>query len=205
MNNIVISINRQFGSGGGEIATKLGERLGIKVYDEEILDLIAEDCGYERSYVNEVVEHMTSSLNFDLSGFIGYSMGGVIGAARLNGEDIFASQTRVINKLSEEECIIVGRCSDYILKDKSNVISVFTHGSKEYRENRIMISEGLSHQEALSLVKDNDKFRSKYYSYYCERKWGDAENYSLVLDTEKLSIDTCVDILESVFKNKKSI
>ena len=186
---MIITITREFGSGGRTIAKKLAEKLGYAYYDYEIVQQIAQESGFAKEYIEENGEDASSTSTF---GFIwnnyGYNL----------SDELYIAQRNVICELADKgNCVIVGRCSDYILRDRKDVLNVFIHADFEYRKNRVVSVYGQNEFSPDKRIKDKDKRRIAYYKYYTDRKWADAKNYQLCLDSGVLGIDKCVEIIES--------
>ena len=188
----VITISREFGSGGHSIGEKVAQKLGIPFYAGEIVTRVAEESGYAKELVEEQGEH-TSVGNrwFDIS---------TASAMYFQSpqDEIFLAQRRVIlNCAAEGPCVIVGRCSDYILKSEEiKALNVLIHSDMEHRIKRIIERYGeLEDVSAKKRIQKKDKQRRTYYRYYTDQHWGDYENYDLALDSGTLGEDTCVHII----------
>lgn len=195
MTSRIITIGREFGSGGRTIAKMAGEKLGIKVYDNELLTKIAEESGLAHDYIAEKSENLT------LSDLIGKSLSGFGNYNQILVEDhLWKIQSEVILDLAEKEsCIIVGRCADYILKDKANFLKVFIYANLKERINRIISVYGESDIAPEKRLKDKDKRRSAFYNYFTDMKWGDPHNYDICLNSGILGLEKCVDIICSLY------
>ena len=193
--NRIITIGREFGSGGRTIAKMTGEKLGIKVYDNELLIKIAKESGLAQAYVAEKSENLT------LSDLIGRSLSGFGTYNQVLVEDnLWKMQSEVILDLAKKEtCIIVGRGADYILKDKANCLKVFIYSSLEERINRIVSVYGESDVAPEKRLKDKDKRRSLFYNYFTDMKWGNPHNYDICLNSGILGFEKCVDIISSLY------
>lgn len=193
--NRIITIGREFGSGGRTIAKMTGEKLGIKVYDNELLIKIAKESGLAQAYVAEKSENLT------LSDLIGRSLSGFGTYNQVLVEDnLWKMQSEVILDLAKKKtCIIVGRCADYILKDKADCLKVFVYASLEERINRIVSVYGESDVAPEKRLKDKDKRRSLFYNYFTDMKWGDPHNYDICLNSGILGFEKCVDIISSLY------
>lgn len=193
--NRIITIGREFGSGGRTIAKMVGEKLGIKVYDNELLIKITEESGLAQPYVEERSENLT------LSNLIGRSLSGFGNYNQVLVEDhLWKIQSGVILGLAEKEtCIIVGRCADYILKEKADCLKVFIYASLEERANRIVSVYGENDTAPEKRLKDKDKRRSSFYNYFTDMKWGDPHNYDICLNSGILGFEKCVDIICSLY------
>lgn len=177
----VIVIGRQFGSGGHDIGKALAERLGYAFYDNEIIRMTAGSTGYTPKFIQEKEENMTSSFLYDLVNQM-YIYSDTQEAPQ---DKIFESEAAVIRDLaSKGSCVIVGRCADYMLRERPNCLKVYLHASEEYRTARIMKAESLNHDDALRKVRQTDRRRADNYRYYTRRIWGHSRNYDLTVNTE---------------------
>lgn len=197
----VITIGRQFGSGGHEIGAKLAQVLDVPFYDMALIDLAADYGNIDSEQLKAADENRPGALLYtkfeDSNAKTGY---------HLPVQDaMYNLQSGAIRNLAEKEpCIIVGRCADYILKGRKDTISVFIYADMDYRTERICRIKNYSKKEAASLIKKTDKKRSYYYNYYTDQKWGDMSAYDLSLNSSKLGIDGCVEILAKLFKAESS-
>ena len=189
---MIITIGRQFGSGGREIGEKLAKRLGYAFYDKEILTMAAEESGFSAAAMQHYDEKPTGSLIYGL-----YMTGAATSDTLPLNQQLAFAQFNVIRKVAQaDNCVILGRCADYILREKNNVLSVFLHAPLEFRAKRIMAEKNIDSQAlAEKTVKRTDKARADYYNFFTHKKWGDAEATMLSFDTSALGIDTVVDIL----------
>lgn len=198
--NTIITIGRQFGSGGREIGMKLAKDLGIGFYDKEMLDRASKDSGICKELFETHDEKPTSSFLYSLV-MDTYSMGystGTYTDMPLNHK-VFLAQFEAIKKIAEEgPCVLVGRCADYALESKDNVLSVFIHADLDSRIRRIARDMDLTDAKAKDLILKQDKKRASYYNYYTNKKWGDAESYHLCLCSSKLGIDGTVEAIKDV-------
>ena len=188
MGNRIITTSREFGSGGRTIGRMAATKLGIPCYDQELIDRIAEESGLFREYVEENSENVRGGwFGFaDSRDFYGRSV----------RDNLFIVQTRVIRELADKEsCVIVGRCSDYILREYDNVLTVFIHASMEKRAERIVTQYGERAEDPMQRLRDKDRKRKAYYQLYTDRRWGAMENYQLALDSGALGLERCADII----------
>ena len=197
----VITIGREFGSGGHEIGMKLAEKLGIKCYDKELLELAAKESGLCEELFASQDEKPTNSFLYSLvmdTYSFGYSSAGFTDMPM--NHKIFLAQFEAIKKLaSEGPCVMVGRCADYALADNPDCFSVFVHANLDWRINRIAQKYNKNAKEAKDMINKTDKSRSSYYNYYTNKKWGSADSYNLCLDSSKLGIDaTAKAIIEAI-------
>lgn len=192
MKNRVITISREFGSGGRTIGKKVAEQLGIPCYDAEIIQEMVKETGFTPEYVKEAGEYTPSS--FLSSAFSNRLFG-------LTNEDIlWEHQYKVITKLAQKgSCVIVGRCADYILQDKADCLKVFIHADIDFRARRIVEVYGEREQSPKERLRDKDKRRAAYHRFYTDMKWGYAQNYHLTLNSGVLGIDQCVNIITSLY------
>ena len=186
----IITISREFGSAGRTIGKLVADKLGYKFYDRELIEKVAEETGFSKAYIKERGEYSPSASSFSYS-FMGRSHDG------LSTDDyLFSVQRKVILQLAEEGgCVIVGRCADYILRNRSDVLNVFIHADKKWRAKRIVEVYGANKYRPERRLDDKDKKRRINYKYYTDREWGDYRNYDMSLNSGKLGIDTCVDII----------
>ena len=192
MSNRIITISREFGSGGRTIGRKAAEQLGIPCYDAELIQKIAKESGFAPDYIQDAGEYTASGLFSPF--FSNRSMGPT------NQDKIWTIQRNIILELVEKEsCVIVGRCADYILKDKADCLNVFVHASMEHRAERIVKEYGEQEQAPEQRLKDKDKRRAAYYRFYTDMKWGQAQNYHITLNSGVLGIDKCVEILVNLY------
>lgn len=194
MKNRIITISREFGSGGRTIGRAVAEKLGIPCYDHEIIDKIAEESGLAKEYIKERGEYASTGRWWEsiTSGrdYYGHSQ----------QDDLWNMQTKVIEDLAEKgPCVIVGRCADYILRDKSDCLKVFIHAPLAQRAERIVHVYGESSEAPEKRLIDKDKRRKAYYEMYTDTKWGMAQNYHVSLDTGALTIEKCVDVIVSLY------
>jgi cytidylate kinase len=194
--NTVITISRQFGSGGRLIGKKLAEKLGVPFYDKELIELAVEESGFSKEIFEKVDERASSSLLYSLSVSPGV-MQGVTGMADLPLNDkVFLVQTKIIKEVaSKGGCVIVGRCADYILKEFNNVVNVFIRSDMESRIERATNVYKINMTNAQKEIQRNDKKRANYYSFYAHSKWGVVDNYDLCLNSGKVGIDESVEVI----------
>lgn len=192
MKNRIITISREFGSGGRTIGKMVAEKLGIPCYDAEIIQKMADETGFAPDYVKEAGEYSPGSF---LSAAFSNRMFGPT-----NEDILWQHQYRVITELAEKgPCVIVGRCADYILEDKTDCLKVFIHADLEFRAKRIVEVYGERAESPEERIKDKDKRRAAYHRFYTNMKWGYAQNYDLTLNSGVLGIDNCVDIITKLF------
>ena len=209
--NSVITIGRQFGSGGREIGQKVAEKFGIKCYDKELLARAAKDSGLcEEVFVNHD-EVPTNSFLYNLvmdTYSFGYNSSAFVDMPV--SHKVFLAQFDTIKKLADEEpCIIVGRCADYALSGRDNLIRIFISGNEDCKIKRIMKRYDLTEQQAREMCIKKDKQRKSYYDYYSSKKWGHVNTYDLAVNSSVLGIDGTAELIiqyvNDVEKMRKSI
>ena len=203
----IITIGRQFGSGGHEIGATIAQDLGIKLYDKEILKRAAKDSGICEEFF-EIHDETTSrsflySLLMDSHTF-GRAYTSEAGIP-LNHQ-LFLEQFNAIKNIAEEaSCVIVGRCADYALAENTDVVNVFIYADIEKRIRRIARIYDMTDKQAKDIIMKNDKQRASYYNYYTNKTWGDAKSYDLCIDSGKLGIGGTAKVIEDYIKLKNKI
>ncbi len=194
MSGRIITISRQFGSGGHEIGIRLARRLGVKFYDKELVDLLAKDGKYDASFIEAHEEKCSQPICPVMPGFampVFYH--------DLPSDLIYKGQSKIIRSLAERgPCVVVGRCADYILRNM-NPVNCFIYASMEERVKRkmAMLPEGadFTKEEMRKLIADIDKKRAKYHEFYTDRKWGHMEDFDLCVCTDRCGIDGAVETI----------
>ncbi|MBO4529568.1 MAG: cytidylate kinase-like family protein [Paludibacteraceae bacterium] len=200
-NNLIISIGRQFGAGGRAVGKKLAERLGIDYYDKELIFEAAKDYGFAPEFFENVDEKSASFSGNVLQWVESLITGGFQSKNFLSQDALFEMQSNAIRRLTEEKsCIIVGRCSDYVLRDNPNCVSVFLHSTDDDRANRISQRNGITKEEALAKMEVEDKRRAAYYNFYSSKTWGMASTYTLSINVSTLGVDGTVEFIVSYLK-----
>lgn len=202
MKNYIVTIAREYGSGGRECGKKLAELTGYKFYDKDLITLAAQKSGMSTDALNSVDEKAASSLLYTLAlGSSIYNNG--MGSVNLPINDkLFVVQSQIIKDIanSGEGAIIVGRCADYVLSEKDNVVKVYITSDFDTRVNTVMKRHDLTQPQARDLIIKTDKRRSNYYSYYTGEKWGKADKYDLVVSTAKVGIDGAAGLIADYIK-----
>lgn len=189
----VITISRQFGSGGRTIGKNLAERLGISCYDNELIEELAAKSGFAKNYVAEKGEYIERNMFFNA---ISYGRSSL----PTNQDYLWNIQSKIIMDIGKKEnCVIVGRCADYLLRDTADCLKIFIHSDMEKRAERIVKIYGESSEAPEKRLKDKDKRRRTYYQFYTDMQWGDMKNYDIALNSGALGIDKCVDIIASAY------
>ena len=194
----IYTIGREFGSGGREVGEKLAAKLGIKLYDKELLQQAAKDSGFCEEIFENHDEKPTNSFLYSLV-MDTYSVSGYSAAPFLDmplNHKVFLAQFETIKKIAEKEsCVIVGRCADYALSDNPDCINIFIHADLDVRIKNVSRNLNITENKARDIINKTDKQRASYYNYYTSKKWGDSKSYNLSLDAGKLGIDNCVEMI----------
>ncbi len=202
MDKVVITIARQYGSGGRTIGQMLSKELGIHYYDKELLKLASEESGIHERLFAGVDEKLKNSPLLRITKKI--YQGQLIPPESeefTSMENLFNYQAKVIKELAEEEsCIIIGRCADYILRDMENVLSVFIHAPEDYCIEQARRKLSMPDREIKKFIQKTDKERRDYYWHYTGREWTDARNYDLCLDSSKLGMERCIEEIQAYMK-----
>lgn len=203
---VVITIGRQFGSGGHDVGKLVAEKLGIPFYDKEIVELAAKKSNLSADAVKEVDERATNSFLYTIATG-NYGMRGInpiLDYEMPLNDRLFLAQTQVIKELAEKgSCVIVGRCADYVLEDEDvEVLSVFLHAPLDFRIARVMEAFDLPKSKAKDKAVKTDKRRRTYYDYYSDNSWGVMSNYDLCINTGKFGIDGAADVIAERVKSK---
>jgi cytidylate kinase len=194
--NRIITISRQFGSGGRTIGRETAAKLGIPCYDQELIQKIAAESGFTPEYVTDKGEYMPGNFwtsAFSDRDFYGHSV----------QDDLWLAQKTVIESLAEAgPCVIVGRCADFILREKADCLTAFIHASPEKRAERIVQQYGERDLAPEKRLKDKDKRRAAYYQFYTDMEWGNLRNYQIALDSGALGLELCADLLAELYKKR---
>ena len=192
MENRIITISREYGSGGRAIGRLVAEKLGIECYDADLIQKIVAKSGFNADYVKEGGEDAAGGW---FSTFLADRTGG-----KTNQDKLWEYQKQVIIELAEKEsCVIVGRCADYILRARADCLTVFIHADADKRAERAVKEYGEREENVQKRIKEKDKRRSAYYQFYTDMKWGAAKNYHVCLDSGELGIRKCADIIAQLY------
>lgn len=199
--NRIITIGREFGSGGREFGRRLAEELGIEYYDREIIEEISRRTELSADYVHHVIENRPHSL-FPIT--VARSFNSIDHHTLRQLQDIYREQTKVIREMAaKSDCVIVGRCASYILKSHKP-FRIFVHADIDSRVRRCMSHleehEKISERKMKKYILEVDKKRAKYYNFYTEQKWGDPRNYDLCINTTDVVIKDIVPVIAKLFK-----
>ena len=199
--SLIITIGRQFGSGGHEIGEKLAKKLGIKFYDKELIKLIAKQSGLCEKVLESYDEKPTNSLLYSIVMDIYPS---VMYTGPTIDQQIYQANYDTIRRLADgEPCVIVGRCADYILRDHPELVSVFVHANSDFRAARIAEEYKLPDAKVRDLLVKTDKKRANYYNFQSEKQWGVASSYNLCIESSEVGIDGAVDLIMDYINYKK--
>ena len=182
---IVVTISREYGSGGRYVGKLLADRMHLPFYDKELISLAAKESGLSSAYIIKNDEIMASSKYKDN-----------------NDDRLFVAEVKVIKDLAKHSCVIVGRCSDYILKDTKNTLKVFLYSDMDSKVKRAVKYYGISKEKAEKQIESINKKREKHYKYYTDRAWKNPNNYDLMLNVDLLGVEKCVELIENIIKSK---
>lgn len=201
MKPILISISREYGSGGREIAQNISERLEVPVFDRKLIDMTADQCGYSVKYIQENEERMTNSLLYNIA--VSGALSNSAETEALPHDHVFLAQSKIIKDLANENpsAVFVGRCADYILRDHPSLFSVFITADMDFRVKHAIEQYNVPPDKAYSIVSRHDKQRRRHYNYFTGLEWGASSNYHLILNTGKLGIETVTNILIELIKH----
>lgn len=192
MKNRIITISREFGSGGRTIGKTVAEELNIPCYDSELLQKIAVESGFDENYIKDAGEYAPGG--FLSSAFSHHN------SSPNNADYLWNIQYKIITDLAAEgPCVIVGRCADYILREKADLLKVFIHADMKFRAERIVREYGERDQSPQQRLKDKDKRRAAYHRFYTDMEWGHAQNYDITLNSGTLGISKCVEIIKNLY------
>ncbi|MGM9662793.1 MAG: AAA family ATPase [Oscillospiraceae bacterium] len=201
-NGSIITIGRQYGSGGRSIGVRLAEELGIPFYDQEILKHAAEESGLCEKILKNYDEKPRSFLYSIAMDPFGYALGGI--PANTLDQKVYMATFDTINALADKgSCVIIGRCADYVLRDRENVLRVFLYAPLEKRIRTVMERDSLSEAEAKQKIQRMDRSRAAYYEFYTTQKWGATGSYDLCLDSELLGGEGTVDLIRYVLEQRE--
>ncbi len=204
MDKYIITIGRQFGSGGRSIGQKIAEKLDIHFYDKELISIAAKESGTDPEIFKDVDEKAANSLLYSLStGMYGFGSGfSAMGDLPVN-DKLYLLQHKIIKEIAEKEsCVIVGRCADYVLRENPNCVNIFIYADMAFRKEQSVKKHGIDEARAEHIINKTDKSRANYYSFYSGQKWGMAENYDLCINSSKLSEDKIVDLIIDYIKSR---
>ena len=192
----IVTISRMFGSGGRTIGRELSERLGIPAYDKELIEMVAQESGLHPDYVAEHGEHAPFKSHFAYA-FIGSSQ-----VSLSNEHILWEAQCRVIRDIADKgPCVIIGRCADYLLRDREDALHVFICADTAFRAHRIVHLYGETDVRPERRLDEKDQKRRVNYDHFTGRRWGDPDHYHMVLNSGRLGVERCVDLIEQVYRS----
>ena len=202
MKKKIVTISRQYGSGGRYIGENLAKAMGVPCYDEKLIDMVAKESGFAQSFVAEKGERMTGSLLFNIASSLSFANNVF---STNNGvtlqDEIYFTQNRIIKELADKgPCVIVGRCANYILREREDCLNVFIFADNESKIERAEKYFNITREEAPAVLKKKDKARANHYKYYTDQEWGMASNYDLCLNSGLIGIEGCVKAIQQVLE-----
>ncbi len=188
---MIVTIGRQHGSNGRDIARALAKEMGYACFDKEIVDTAAENSSFSKEILHSYDEKRVSPYIVPVPHYLGLNE-----SFRLNMQ-VASAQFEAIRSLAEQgDCIFVGRCADYVLRKEPELLRVFIMADEDFRINTMMEKQGLNESEARRLIRQVDKDRASYYRYYTDQIWGERENFDLILNSAKIGVDGCVRLIK---------
>ena len=204
MKKNIITISRQYGSGGRYIGEQLAKELGIPCYDEKLIYMVAKESGFAAEYIEEKGERITGSLLFNIANSLTYASNVFSGNGTSLQDEIYFIQNRIIKDLADKgPCVIVGRCADYILREREDCLHVFIHADEKSKLERAVKYFHISEKDAPSALKKRDKARANHYKFYTDQNWGESANYDLCLNSGLLGVEGCVEVIKDVLEQTK--
>lgn len=202
MKKRIITISREFGSGGRTVGALVAKMLGIKFYDQELIEKAVEKTGFSHEFVQEAGEYAssTSKLLFNMTLSSAYSSVGLPS----NYDKIYVAQNNIIRELAENEpCVIVGRCADYILRERGDCLNVFVHADLEFRKKHVLENYGDDPKRPIEKrLAEKDKKRQLYYKHYTGKTWGDSRNYHLSLNTATVGVERAAEWIAELYNKE---
>lgn len=198
MQKKIITVSREFGSGGRSIARIVAEKLGYDYYDSELVERVAKETGFAQEYIADAGEYAPGKSMLSYA----FSSGTPHTGASMNATDyLWSVQCRIIMELAEKgNCVIVGRCADYILRDRDDCFNVFIHADNDYKAKRIVELYGVRDKSPEKRLSEKDAKRKVNYKYFTGREWGVPENYHLCLNSSYFGHDECAEIIAEIAK-----
>lgn len=195
----VITISREYGSGGRLVGSLVAQKLGVPFYDRKIIEMSAEKSGLSENFVADNEQCVKNKFFHNLA--FGYmNAHGAAGQLSLS-DKLFLVTSEIITDLAEQgPCVIVGRCSDYVLRERDDVMNVFIYADAEHKKERAVKYYGMDAEKAIVEIARTDKYRANHYSYYTDRTWGDRNNYHLCLDSGFLGVERAADLIVAAAK-----
>ena len=200
MSNYIISISREFGSGGRLIGKRLAAQLGIPCYDRTIIQKTSEKSGLSPDFIARAEERARSRFHLSIAP-VGVGVPAMAHQGVPVSHQAFFAQAEVIRELAGEgPCVIVGRCADCVLAGKADTLNVFIHSEMSFKIERSIAEHGLEREKAASILARRDKARAHHYRFYTDQRWGDARNYDLCLDSGALGVENCVAVIAGLYE-----
>lgn len=193
MKTRVITISREFGSGGRTVGKQTAKLLGIPCYDQEVIEEVAQESGFAKEYIKERGEYTP------YGGWFAQALTGRSARGTSPQDDLWVIQRKVILELAQKPCVIVGRCADYILRDEADLLKAFIYADMDKRADRIVRLYGETEEAPIKRLKDKDKRRAAYYNFYTDTQWGSVHSYHISLDSGALGIEKCAEILAGLY------
>lgn len=206
MSKTIVTISRQYASGGRQVGEKLAKSLDIPVYDKELISLAAKESGFSEKVFENADKQSANSLLYSLSTGMYNALGQFDGANNLPLNDrVFLVQYNVIRNLAQKgSCVIVGRCADYVLRDNPDVIHIFIHSDMKSRIRRAVEEYGMPSERAEAMILKGDKRRAAYYDFYTGMKWGRLENYDLTVDSDSIGLGNAAKLIEDYVRMRQA-
>lgn len=196
---MIVTISREYGSGGRLIGEMAAQMLGIAFYDRNLIDMVAHESGLSQGYISQWEERVSSPVIWGMASLKGNAMMSGMAAKNYyyNEDRMYAVQSKIIRAIADKEpCVIVGRCADDILRERADCLRVFVHADAAIRRNRIIQEYGVLPQDAEKVLKTTDKGRAAYYKKYADNvRWGDCRYYHLALDSGWLGLSGCAELI----------
>ena len=194
MENYVITISREYGSGGRYVGKLVADKLGIKLYDKEFIEKIARETGLSEEYIENNEQKRNVLSNFNNGYYFGLT----------NSDELFLKESKLIKEVStKESCVIIGRCADFILKDEKNVIKVFVYSNMKDKIKRATEIYGFNKEKAEKEITRIDKLRANHYKYYTEKDWNNPSNYDICINSDSLGVEKSADLICEMIKEKR--
>ena len=203
MDQVVITIARQYGSGGRTVGKMLAERLGISFYDKQIIQMASDESGIDVKLFGKVEEgdKVKGSFFGNKESIYKGNLHQPGSKEFISDENLFNYQAKILKELAEQESyVVIGRCADFILRDNPNVVSVFVHADEKFCLDRAMERNSMTEKEMKKYIEKTDKFRGDFYRYHTGHEWADARNYDLCLNSGKLGFQKCVEEIKAYIK-----
>ncbi|MDR3230765.1 MAG: cytidylate kinase-like family protein [Synergistaceae bacterium] len=206
MDNLVITISREFGSGGRQVGAQLAEKLGVAFYDRALIHLASVKSGLAPQVFDQAEEEATSKFLFNLA-IGGYVSTGIFSQINVPiCDQVFFAQSKTIEEIAEKEsCVIIGRCANYILRDHPGLVRVFVHGDAKDRLQRSIDEYGIPEDEAKTRLSQIDKGRKNYYEHYTNEEWGVLKSYDLAVNTSFAGIDGAVKVVGAMVESRSGV